>query len=561
VLPILLAVLAWMPALAGLGGVVRHGGDGRLRPAIAGLLGIGILGAASTIANFFAPISAAVAMLFWAAGVALFLVRRRWLLEETRNADLVVFALVAIVAVPLAWPRDWMNYDTGLYHLQAVRWMREHAVPLGLAHVHNRLGFNSLFHAAAAALEFFPAAERSVWFANLLPTLFAASAGIVGLRRLLAGDSSFPNLFLSFVLVPVVSSLASYPGLGTDHVAALAAYLSFALWARALEDRPAPGPDASAATLLALVALTVKISSAVLLVGSVAILLWRFRSGAAAHVRKVAPAAISIALPWLARNVALSGCLVFPAAATCVVSEPWAVGPRAARELTAWITSWARKPFLTPEQVLGSWDWLRGWPDLYATDENRVVVTLFAMGMVLWLAVVRATSASLSVLWAIAAAGVAYWFLNAPSPRFGLAYLYPLALLPLAFGLSQIARPGVRWTSAATAAAILLACSATVRSNCGGRAADECTAFLRSPSGKQARSWLPWLQWPRLDFAVTLEPRPLRSGQTAYVATPGQQCWDSPLPCTPYLDPDLVWIGNRFEVRRPLAAPAPSSQH
>jgi hypothetical protein len=551
VLPILLTVLAWMPALAGLGSVVTHGGDRRLRPAIAGLLGIGVLGAASTVANFFVPISPAVATLLWAAGVALFLVRRRWLLEEVGKADLLAMALVAIVAVPLAWPREWINYDTGLYHLQAVRWMREHSVPLGLAHLHNRLGFNSLFHAAAAALEFLPAAGRSVWFANLLPTAFAASAGIVGARRLLAGDSSFPNLFLSFVLVPVASSLASYPGLGTDHVAALAAYVSFALWARALQDRPWPGPEAVPATLLALVALTVKISTAVLFAGSVAILAWRLRRGAAAHVRGTAPAAIAIALPWLARNVALSGCLVFPVAVTCLTSEPWAVGPAAARELAGWITSWARKPFLRPEQVLGSWDWLRGWPDLYATDESRVLVTLFALGLVLWLAAARATSRSLAVLSAIATAGAAWWFLKAPSPRFGLAYLYPLALLPLAFGLSRLAPGGARWPRAAAITVIVLACSATLRSNCGGLAASACTAFFQSPSGSRARFWLPWLSWPRDDFDVAVQPRPLRSGQTAYVAT---QCWDSPLPCTPSLDPDLVWIGNRFESRRPPAA-------
>ncbi len=71
--------------------------------------------------------------------------------------------------------------------------MREYRVPFGLAHLHNRLGFNSLFHAAAAGLEFLPAAGRSIWFANALPIVFAASAGIAGLRRLLSGDTTGPG--------------------------------------------------------------------------------------------------------------------------------------------------------------------------------------------------------------------------------------------------------------------------------------------------------------------------------------------------------------------------------
>lgn len=546
-LPILVTVLAWMPALAGLGSVVGHDGDRRLRPAVAGLLGLGILGTAATVANFLVPVSTAVATLLWAAGVALFAIRRRWLFEDVPLADLLVTGVVAIVAVRLAWPRSWINYDTGLYHLQAVRWMRELPVPLGLAHLHDRLGFNSLFHAAAAALEFVPAAGRSVWFANLLPTVFTASAGIVGVRRLVSGDTSFPSSFLALALVPATASLASFPGLGTDHPAALASYLAFALWTRALEDRPWPGPEAVPATLLALVALTFKISTAVLFAGSVAILLWRFRA-AGPHLRRVAPAAIAIAVAWVARNVALSGCFVFPAAATCIVPEPWAVGPGPARNLTAWITSWARAPFLRPEEVLGNWRWLGGWPDLYATDENRLLVALFALGLVLWLAGARATSRSLTLPLVIAIAGAGYWFAKAPAPRFGFGYLYPLALLPLAFGLSRLEAHRLAWTRAAATAVLLLACAATLRSNCGGLAASACDALLREVKGWQYRSWMPVLEWPRGDFAVDVAPRRLRSGQTAYVAAGGNQCWDNPLPCTPWLNPGLVWTGNRFEV-------------
>ncbi len=108
-LPILLTVLAWIPALVGLGSLVRHEGDAGLRPALAGLLGMGVLGTAATLANFFVPISAAVATLFWAGGMLLFVLRRRWLLEDARVIDVVATTVVAIVVVRLAWPREWIN--------------------------------------------------------------------------------------------------------------------------------------------------------------------------------------------------------------------------------------------------------------------------------------------------------------------------------------------------------------------------------------------------------------------------------------------------------------------
>ncbi len=302
-----------------------------------------------------------------------------------------------------------------------------------------------------------------------------------------------------------------------------------------------------------------KISTAILFVGSLAILAWRWRAAAAGWVIRTAPAALGIGLPWLARNVALSGCFMFPAAATCLVEEPWSVGPRGAQNLAAWITSWARNPFLAPEEVLGNWRWLRGWPDLYATDENRVLIALFALGLVLALAGGHAITRSVAIPFAIAVAGAAYWFLSAPAPRFGFGYLYPLALMPLAFALSTLEPHRLAWTRASAAVAILLACSATLRSNCGGLAASACTAFTAftgNSGGWKYWRWIPYLEWPRSDFPVHLESRPMRSGQIAFVASPTkQQCWDHPLPCTPWLHPDLFWTGGRFEVR-----PAPSAR-
>jgi hypothetical protein len=275
-------------------------------------------------------------------------------------------------------------------------------------------------------------------------------------------------------------------------------------------------------------------------------------------VRLVALPALGIGLPWLVRNVALSGCFVFPAAGTCVVDRPWSVGAASARNLTAWIASWARRPSRTPEEVLGSWDWLRTWPDLYGTDENRVLVLLFAGGVVMWLLLVRAVTRSVAVPFAIALAGLAYWFASAPTPRFGYAYVYPLALMPLAFGLSRLAPIRGRWIHAAMAAVILLACSATFRSNCGGLEDTACTA-LTGKGGWRYRRWMPYREWPPDAPAVATEPRILRSGQIAFVPTADNRCGNAPLPCTPSLDPDLVWLDGRFELRRASASEASGS--
>lgn len=549
-LPILLVSLAWIPALIGLGSVIRHAGDPQLRPAIAGLLGIGILGTAATLVNFVAPITAGVASAFWLAGAALFVLGRRWLLRDLRLFDVVATLLVAAAVVRLAWPVQWMHYDTGLYHLQTVRWIREHSAPFGLANLHDRLAFNSLWHSAAAAMEFLPAAARSVWFANALPIIFAASAGITALRRLVCGDASFPNVFLAGALVLAAGSLQSFPGLSTDHAAAFLAYLAFALWARALEAPAWPGPDAEPATLLALFAFLVKISTTMLLVASVAILALRWRALAAGSTRRMALLATAVVGPWIVRNFVLSGCVLFPVPATCVAWLPWSMSPAASHWAYDWTRSWARKPFDPPEKVLATWEWLRGWPALYATDDHRFLLALLALGILVWLVAVRSMSRSFAVVFAMAAAGTAFWFNTAPNPRFGYGYLYPLALAPLAFTLSRFEGPLRRaWGRACVAAVMLCATSALL----------ESTGVL----AVTRHAALPYLRWPTAAFPVTIERRVTRSGLVVNTPTPGDQdqCWDTPLPCSPSAraEPDLVWEGGRFELRPPVAASGPPS--
>ena len=49
-----------------------------------------------------------------------------------------------------------MNYDTGLYHFNSIRWVNEHHIIKGLGNLHSRLGFNQLYFLYAASLNFHP---------------------------------------------------------------------------------------------------------------------------------------------------------------------------------------------------------------------------------------------------------------------------------------------------------------------------------------------------------------------------------------------------------------------
>lgn len=544
-LPVLLAILAWLPALVGLGSILRHDGDAELRPAIAGLLGVGVLGAFVTALNFATPVTTPVAAALWVAGAALAVARRRWILEGARTGDLILTLAAAALVVRFAWPASKITYDTGLYHLQTVQWFREHATQLGLGNLHDRLAYNSVWHAAAAALEVPGAAGRSVWFANAIPIVFSASAGVTATRKLLSGDASFPTVFLAGVLLLATAALPSVPGLGTDFVAALLAYVAIACWARALDETPWPGRDAEAATLLALFATLMKVSTGMILAASVLLLAVRWRTFDGRALRRIAVVSAAALLPWMTRFVATTGCLVFPAPATCVSFLPWSMTPAAQRWSNEWIRSWARKPFAEPAEVFSSWDWIRGWPALYATPDHVFLLQVLAVGLVAWLVVVRETTRAFGVTLAIACVGTAFWFFTAPAPRFGYGYLYPLALLPISFALSRAARR-VRPHLARPALAAALA---------AGMVALFVTTSTRAFTRRAA---FPLSSWPTEAFPVADTEQSTRFGLVVRKPSSGDQCWETPIPCAPTVDPDLAWTGNRFVVRHRDLAGRPS---
>ncbi len=224
-----------------------------------------------------------------------------------------------------------------------------------------------------------------------------------------------------------------------DYSLALVSFLAWALWAAALErGEGGLGPEALPAALLSILALLLKASAAPLLGFGVVLLLVRRSSVERSTWRALAIAAPAAVLPWLARGVAQSGCLVFPAAPTCLSFLPWAVPRDRVAEIARVIGDWARAPGLNAPP-LSTWVplWLPGVLADY--PEAKLLPAIFLLGLAL-LAVVRPRlTAAFAWVTGGAALSSAFWFLTAPDMRFGLGALHALALAPAALALGGLA--------------------------------------------------------------------------------------------------------------------------
>ncbi len=532
--PALLACLTWAPALVGLGAVVPHRADPALRLAIAGLLGLGATGVAVTVVHFVAPVTPWVALAIWLAGLALAVVRRRWLLEAADRRQLLPLAALLVVAAFLARSPDF-QYDTGYYHLQQVAWLQRASTYLGTANVHYRLGFNTLWSPVAAAVELPWLEGKSAFFLNLLPMLFAGQAVVVGIAGLLRGRWSFAAWLLAGGALPLASATFGVGGLFVDYSLALVTFLAWALWAAALEHREGGlGPEALPAALLSILALLLKASAAPLLAFGVVLLLVRRGSVDRSTWRTLAIAVPAALLPWLARGVAQSGCLVFPAASTCLSILPWAVPRDRVAEIARAIIDWARAPGLTAPPLD---TWVPLWLPRVLADypEAKLLPVLFLLGLALLTVVRPRLTAAFAWVAGGAALSSAFWFLTAPDMRFGLGALHALALAPAALALGGLAwakvppqaRVAAALAPAVLAAGLMLALDGQERSG---------TTFNLPP-------WRPpVLEWPVMPEERMVRVR-TRAGVMLFAPERGERCWSAPLPCTPEPDEALRFDG------------------
>ncbi len=523
-LAVLAALLVWIPAIVGWGTAAGRlfsreplPGSDEASIAVPGFLGLLALSTAGAALHFVVPVGTAAAAAAAGLGLLFFLWSGRSLFAALSRSEAVLLAalLVALAALAAGPVR---LHDTGLYHIPAVSWFPVGPLPIGLANLHRRFGFNSAWFPAAAFLGLpgLPGSSASV--AAPLVLFFFGSAVLRALRTCVKGDPDVSRLLLASGAIPLVILALNegVPSLSTDLPAAALTILA----AHFLLRSPGSRAERGAAVALAFFAVTVKLSALV------------FFAGALLVARTFSWGLAGAAVVWGARGVALSGYLLYPFAESRLGSLWWALPARLAEGEIAWARSWARQPGRRPEVVLATWDWLGPW--LKATILRLSVMPLEALlvvGLVsLGLAMRRpappeeagSRKRALTVAM-IAAASTVYWFVGAPDPRFGYGALFVLAALPLATALPRLGWAGWSVSSRATLAGLMGA----------GLAAAGLAFFLGGPGLRSAMLVPAPLPRP------IVTSRRTSAGETIRKPDGDDRCWATPVPCTPYFNGSL----------------------
>ncbi len=626
----LLYYICWTLALLGIGSAIRgfirsaigeglNSDDSYLSLPIDGILGMAAVTVVATLLNFFIPISLNVSFLIMIAGLAIFIVNRKSIISLVTGREkvmLIGFSLLIFLVIPLTWV-NW--YDTGLYHLPTIKWIIESPVPPGLANLQGRFGFNNSWLMLSACIDQWVVYLNKPYFlANGILMSFYGSAILLDVKRkffayafskadgrITAVDNGKKryNFDPGDIFLVLTSIAMVYPGLmlltspSPDLPIMLFTLLVTFLVIKDFEYAHRANGYALLTVAISIYALTIKLSAIPLLL---TLILLFFRDPLARYfptsimgmsqgygiLRQYAVlsmAAITLLLPWLARGVLLSGCLIFPFLIGYFPGLKWAVpAPLAASEVK-WTTAWARSPDANAMSSLNGWAWVGPWLDRYfnvwgwthmnfpglhgsiaqwrvflGDVRTNLITSLVAStnpklftALILFLAcifllaylllskkailenVLRSKNVWFMPL-IISAVGVAFWFYSAPDLRFGFGSIYSFLFTVLSMLIFVYLYPPdgpagasggdvkrrIRWFTVVMACIILLYGSIVV--------------YHYGTNMKDTGS-------EGFDFpAYQLNESHTVQGVLIYTAVNGeQQCWNGPLPNTPYFNDSL----------------------
>ena len=573
-LSILVTQLVVAAALVGVGLGVRRGFGLRRLGLDDGFLafwtGLGAVILFLMLWNFFLPISGVVLPLVLLAGAAGLAGNRSGLAgvlrEEGWRPSRGVWLLLGLVALWIAnlslGPLD--NWDSALYHIQAVKWAESYPVVPGLANLDGPIAFNNSTWLFDALLSSGPWRDRSNHLANGLLILVFLLQAIVAGARLSTGRLQPVRVFQLLLFTPAASlafhgRISSFvTDIGPALVVMIATGLLFAQLSSPPENEDEAAYGLFALGVLLALAVTMKLNASVFAATGflVANLAWLRRRTGPRQRRALAWAwgAVSLfAAVWMGRGLVLSGYPLFPAPILGVPVEWRAPAEHAAAEY-AFIVHSGKGSTHNPAVVSGAGGlsaWLPHWVHesaLYDPYELAIpaglllIASLFAAGS-LSRAPPQVRAELRSGWWLLVphAAVLIAWFATSPEPRYAMPYAWSLALIPAVQGIrawwatSRRPAPGplvrlgvlLGWTP-------FVASPLLYQGNWSAFAGEAPWRVILHDNLNRAGSD-GWFQ--PIARHATLHVYRTQSGLV--LNTVANRCWDAPLPCTPNPAPNL----------------------
>lgn len=348
----------------------------------------------------------------------------------------LILTLIQVVQEPT-------NPDTGIYHAQTIHWIESFPVVPGLANLHERLGYNSSWLILNAVFSFSFLGIQSFHLVSGFLFLAMVLSFYQGVHNLLAKKFLLSNFIrLGFFLAAFFFLFDQVSSPGTDMPATLFIWFVLAESISLLENKTdlMDSKEPLILSLICVFTLTVKLSTVPILLLPLLWIIYKLRKKSFNQIGQFVLLSFVIMIPYIVRNFVLTGYPVFPGFPFDVFHFDWALPLDRVKEervVIHWFAMLSRVPledFLSMNLKEQTIKWfinlIPRYKAILITIPVGVAFNLFLCVFKKWRAFIR-ENVGLILLLLVFITGDLFWFLSAPSIRFGFGFLLGSVFLVL----------------------------------------------------------------------------------------------------------------------------------
>ncbi|MCI8528514.1 MAG: hypothetical protein HFH82_05060 [Lachnospiraceae bacterium] len=413
------------------------------------VFGLCILTVYAQVFSLFLPVSLAATILLGGICLVIVIAFRKALFEtwklclKRRYIFWKICGVAALVLITgLLLTRGPGHYDTDLYHAQSIRWIEEYGVAPGIGNLHNRLAYNSSFFCLQALFSFHFIEGQSMYSVNGFIAVLMLSYALLSMKFMRKKKIVISDFFRIGMILYLCNgetyTCISSPG--TDLLAMTLVIYILSKWMDFWEEGEKKETYYSQLCLLAVYAMSVKLSTAMLVLLALTPALRLMRGKKWTEAAVYVSGGLMIALPWLIRNVIISGYIIYPYPELDIFDVDW--------KMPAYTLLFDRYEIRA---------WGQGLNDVYRFDASvREWFPLWfgklqwSMKILLGCNVIVCPGMILTGVWrggsgrrdwnhlqivTVIMACIAVWLIGSPLPRYGSAYLLLLPLYAAGCGL------------------------------------------------------------------------------------------------------------------------------
>lgn len=329
----------------------------------------------------------------------------------------VLITFLFILFTSIITPR---LFDSHLYHIGAIKWNEMYNVVPGLANFHDRFGFNSSFFVMSASFTLTPILNQSLYLlSSLIVLVFFIWLIKIAFEK--KGLIAFICIFyLYFFYEQYILDISSPSSDLLPNI--LISFLFFKLLIL--------GENFKNQYLLLIVipffCITLKLSTIPILLISFIALFYKFNKLDA--IKQTLIYGTIFVLPWIIRNVILTGYVLYPFEEIDFFNFDWEVPAEKVKETKDWVYSWAKIPFYDSKEVLNKSfsDWFSIWWEMTDIKNRRLFTVALISPVLLTILFIfkRHTFNKVFITtYSICYLGFIFWLLKAPDFRFSFSLI------------------------------------------------------------------------------------------------------------------------------------------